>query len=202
MYLFPRLATASGLVALGSVDRQFPLRILDGGVWQPAGPALPVDPTAVRAALDPDGTPFLALEYLDAGWSVRVLRSDGREWRQLGGDLPAEPWDGGTIYPPRHLVDMVVDGLSRPVVAFISENASLSVVRWEDSSWTTLGTPARGRGTRRRARGMPGPRTLCRARSSPTCRIPRCPVEMLRAGSSCLAHSASPGGSRPGPGRC
>ena len=50
--------------------------------------------------------------------------------------------------------------------------------------------------------GVPGPRTRCRTPSSPTCRSPRCPVEMLRAGSSCRAHSASPGRSRPGLGRC
>ncbi len=144
-FLFPRLATASGLVAVGSLDRQSPLRILDGGIWELAGPALPVDPTAVRATLDPNGTPYLAVEHLEAdGWFVRVIKSEGGEWRQLGGDLPAEPWDGGTLYPPRHLVDLVIDGLSRPVVAFMSENASLSVLRWEGASWTTLGTP-RGR---------------------------------------------------------
>jgi len=136
----PRLASIGSEVVLASIDPAALVRRFRGGGWEVLVPDLGLHPGAVRVAVDRTGIIYLALEVQSGTLFVRVLRIAGASWEQLGEDLSFGPWNGGTQYVPRHLVEMVIDGESRPVIA-LADSTHISIDRWDSTGWQVLGQP-------------------------------------------------------------
>jgi hypothetical protein len=123
---------------LASIDPAALLRRFRGGAWEALLPDLGLHPNAARVGVDRAGTIYLALEVPSGNLFVRVLRIAGGSWEQLGKDFSFEPWDAGTLSVPRHLVDLVIDGESRPVIG-LADAKQITIDRWDGTGWPMLG---------------------------------------------------------------
>ena len=136
----PRLASNGSDVVLASIDPAALVRRFRGGAWDALLPDLGLHPDAARVGVDRAGTIYLALEVPSGNLFVRVLRIAGASWEQLGEDFSFEPWDAGTLYVPRHLVDLVIDGESRAVIG-LADAKQITIDRWNGTGWQMLGQP-------------------------------------------------------------
>jgi hypothetical protein len=114
----------------------------DGSGWVPFGSNGQISASGTGnydpvLRLDAQDRPVVA--WTSDGPAVLLARFDGSDWAGLGGS------DGPSGLAAGSAGDLAVDAAGHPVVAVLHGN--ISVVRWDGSAWSTLGTTVNDAGT-------------------------------------------------------